>query len=129
VVVDEREDGGAFSAAEDAPPTDGSAPPDEPPPVGEEDWQPNEEPQCVSDCAAWMDTCAFDSVCIEPSATCPGAAAKQVENVIACVCAGCADRCNGSCVMFDTSDPECLACQQQMVQQTCNYEYYQCVGF
>ncbi len=129
VVIDDRE-GDALagrSQAEDdgAGETDG---PPQAPSLAEESWMPHEGAQCVNDCASWIAGCENDSICVEPAATCPGLGAEHVRNLIACVCAGCSKSCGGSCVMFDDADSECLACQQTMVAQTCNYEYYACTG-
>lgn len=130
VVVDERNDGDDARDLGDAnPPEDLSGPDDTTGgSSGDEAWAPPDAPRCIDDCGAWIGGCANDRVCVEPDAVCPGSAAASAHDLIACVCAGCAERCGGSCVMFDSENAACLECQQTMVVQTCSYEYFACTA-
>lgn len=124
VVVIDREDveeDGSTSAAGGR-----AAAPEAPSPAAAGDSHPD---SCVSDCGAWMGACEDDRRCAEPRDVCQPTEAELAKNVVACVCAGCAERCGGNCALFNGEDASCLACQQTMIRQTCNFEYYACVGF
>jgi hypothetical protein len=93
---------------------------DDPPPAT--GWAPIGPGPCLS-CDAWLATCG--GPCVHPDAACAGAQAERVDDVIACVCAGCADICGGSCVMF-SGNAACVECQQQALTNGCYFERDAC---
>lgn len=87
-------------------------------------WGPKVDP-CVS-CNGWLDGCMGFGLCPDPSSACDGEADAKLGDLIECMCAGCAEVCGGSCVMFNAAIPACHACQTQILIHTCGIERSAC---
>lgn len=93
---------------------------------GEPGWAGAGPGPCTT-CRGWFEDCAGPSLCAAPSSSCAGSEQQQSLALVQCICAGCMELCKGSCVMFSSGDPDCLACQTDSLLSGCWYEYLTCI--